>query len=145
MLVIHMDEDPDDAPDIVVEISTLDTAWSALKTYCDNYENRFRRTTGAMKQTMTTIYALNTVDRDDAPAIHTYINDILRNLHSLGMMFNGYYDDKEHRVRLVDILNCISTHIAMPAKGRTAGVEGQHIKMSALLMQLQALVQLHNE
>ena len=125
-------------PDQYVQISSLSEAWSALATYCQEHERLYQRTTGIMQQTMTTIYALNEIDKNDIPAIHSHINDILKNVDSLLPLFNGYYNNDMQRVRLVDILQYIEKH----AKGLETSVEGQGIEMSALLAQLQGLVRL---
>ncbi len=127
-----------DMPDQIVQISSLSQAWSALAMYCQEQERLYHRTTGIMRQTMTTIYALNETDKHDIPAIHSRINDILMNVDSLFPLFKGYYNNDGHRVRLVDILQFILKH----AKGSETSVKGQGIEMSALLAQLQGLVRL---
>jgi hypothetical protein len=121
-----------------VQISSLSEAWSALATYCQIHERLYQRTIGIMQQTMTTIYALNEIDKHDIPAIHSRINDILKNVDSLFPLFKGYYNDDLQRVRLVDILQYIAIH----EKGLETTIEGQGIEMSVLLAQLQGLVQL---
>ncbi len=71
-------------------------------------------TEGRRRETMTLIYTLNAQGGNDIPAIHRYVNNILANVDSLGVMFNGYYNDEGHRVRLVDILNYIKDLIDIP-------------------------------
>ena len=127
-----------DMPDQIVQISSLSQAWSALAMYCQRYERHYQRTTGIMRQIMTTIYALNEIDKHDIPAIHSRINDILKNVDSLLPLLKGYYNNDVQGVRLVDILQYIKIH----AKGLETSVEGQGIEMSALLAQLQGLVRL---
>jgi hypothetical protein len=100
----------------------------------------YKKTDGVMYETMTKIYALNRLDMRNLAEIQRQINDILTNVDSLLPMFKGYYTDRLHRVRLVDILQYINTHITTHVVGSVATVEGQHIKMSALLKQLQEVI-----
>jgi hypothetical protein len=116
----------------ILPISGLSEAISALASYCAvhaKYLEEEKGPVGPLLTMLRKVHELNVLNYDDTDRTHRLINEILTLRASLqNHKLKGYQNDDNHRVRLIDILQCMRDKVPLPPHVST---------VSALLAQLQ--------